>query len=44
MYGNVNADLLWLRLLDTYLMNECKLERIKAEYCILYKKDDEGKL
>ena len=31
MYGNVDAALLWLRLLDKYLVNECNLKSIKAE-------------
>ena len=30
MYGNVDAVLLWIRLLDNYLVNKCNLERIKA--------------
>ena len=31
MYGNVDADILWLRLLDKYLVNECNLKRSKAD-------------
>ena len=31
MYGNVDADLLWLILLSKYLINECNPKRSKAE-------------
>ena len=31
MYGNVDAALLWIRLLATYLVNECNLKRTKAD-------------
>ena len=31
MYGNVGAALLWLRLLDKYLVNKCNLKRRKAD-------------
>ena len=31
MYGNVDAALLWLRLLAKYLVNECNLKRTKAD-------------
>ena len=38
MYGNVEAALLWLRLLDKYLVNECNLKSSKVGYYILIKK------
>ena len=44
MYGNVDAAILWLILLAKYLINEWNLKKSKAESCILYKKDDKGKL
>ena len=44
MYGNVDAALLWLIILDKYLIKECNMTRIQAEYLILYNKDDGGKL
>ena len=31
MYRNVDAALLWLRLLDKYLIDECKLKRSKVD-------------
>ena len=34
MYGNVDAALLWLRLLVKYLFNERNLKNSKADYCI----------
>ena len=40
MYGNVDAALLWLRLLAEYLFNEFNLQRSKADYFILFKKYD----
>ena len=44
MYGNVDADFLWLRLMPAYLIKECNMTRSKADSWILYKKDDDGKL
>ena len=44
MYGNMNADLLWLRILAKYLNNECNITGIKVDYSIFYKKYDSGKL
>ena len=38
MYGNVDTALLWLRLLEKYLVNDCNLKRIKADSCILFRK------
>ena len=43
MYGNVDAALLWLRLLVNYLDNECNLKSIKAESCIFFGKYEKGK-
>ena len=31
IYGNVDAALLWLRLLDKYLIKECDMKRIQAD-------------
>ena len=44
MHENLYADILWLRLIDKYLINEFNLKRIKAVSWILYKKYDYGKL
>ena len=44
MYGNVDAALLWLRLLAEYLVNECNLKMSKADSCISYRKDEKWKL
>ena len=41
---NVDADLLWLRLLAKYLMNECNMTISKAHSCIFYNNVDDGKL
>ena len=38
MHGNVDADLLWLRLLAEYLIKECNPKRSKINSCIFYKK------
>ena len=43
MYGNVDAALLWLRLLAKYLVNECNLKRSKADSWIFFRKYEEGK-
>ena len=44
MYGNVDAALLWLRLLAEYLVNECNLKRSNADSCIFFQKDEKGNL
>ena len=44
MYGNFDVALLWLRLLAKYLVNKCNLERSKVYLCILFMKDEKGKL
>ena len=44
MYGNVDADLLWLILLAKYLINECNPKIGKTDSFIFYKKDDIGRL
>ena len=44
MYGNVNADILWLILIAKCVINKCNLKRSRADSCIFYKKDDNGKL
>ena len=44
MYGNVDAYLLWLRLLAKYLINICNLKISRAESSIFHKKYDNGKL
>ena len=44
MYVNVDVGLLWLRLLSKYLIHLYNLKSIKADSCIFYNKDDEGKL
>ena len=44
IYGNVDASLLWLRLLAKYLINVRKLKISKTDSCIIYNKDDDRKL
>ena len=44
MYVNVDSALLWLKLLDKYLVNGCNLKMINADSCILFRKDDKGNL
>ena len=44
MYVNVDAALLWLRLLAEYSVNECNLKRSKADSCIFFRKYESGKL
>ena len=44
MYGNVDTALLWLRLLNNYLVNKCNLKRSKSDHYIFFKKYDKGKL
>ena len=36
MYGNVDAALLWIRLLAKYLVKECNLKKRKADSCIFF--------
>ena len=44
MYGNIDAGILWLRLLAKYLVNECNIKRSKADLCIFFGKFEKGKL
>ena len=44
MYRNVDAELLWLRLLADYLVKKCNLKRSKTHSCILFRKYEKGKL
>ena len=44
MYGNVDTALLWLILIVKYLINKYKPKRTKGDYCIFFKKYDNGKL
>ena len=44
MYGNVDAALLWLKLLTEYLVKECNIKNIKADSCILFSKYMKRKL
>ena len=44
MYRNLGAALLWLIPLAKYVIDEYNLKRSKADSCIFYKKDDNGKL
>ena len=44
MYGDVDAALLWLRLLAKYLFNECNLKRSKADPCIFFRKYEKWRL
>ena len=44
MYGNVDAAILWLRLLDKYLVNKCNLKSREAESCIFFRKYEKGNL
>ena len=44
MFGNMETDLFWLRLLDKCLTKECSMTSSKAYFFIFYKKDDYGKL
>ena len=38
MYGNMDADLLWLILLAKYLIYKCNPKKSKTDSCIFYKK------
>ena len=44
MYGNLDAALLWLKMIAKYLINECKLKIIKSNSFIFYHKYDDGEL
>ena len=44
MYGNVDAALLCVRLLDKYLVNEYNLNMSKADSWIFFQKYEKGKL
>ena len=44
MYRNVDAELLWLRLLDKYLVNKYDLKRSKSDLYIYIWKYEKGKL
>ena len=44
MYGNIDAALLWLRLLYKYLFNECNLKGSKADSYIFFSNYDKGRL
>ena len=44
MYGTTYEDLLWLRLLAKYLIQEINMPISKSYYWIFYKKDQDGKL
>ena len=44
MYGNMDAALLCLRLLAKYIINVCNPKINKADSCIFYMKDGDGKL
>ena len=37
MYGNVDAEILWLSLLAKYLVKKCNLKRSKADSYIFFK-------
>ena len=43
VHENVETALLWLRLLSKYLVNKCNLERIKADSCIFFMKNNREK-
>ena len=44
MYGNVDAELLWLRLLAKYLVEEYNLKRSKAYSSVFFTNDKKGML
>ena len=44
MYGNFDAALLGLCLLDKYLVNKYNLRTIKADSCILFRKYEKWNL
>ena len=37
MYGNVDAEILWLRLLAKYLVKKCNLKRSKEDSYIFFR-------
>ena len=44
MYGNIDAEILWIRLLDQYLVNEYNIKRSKVGSCRLFRKYYQKKL
>ena len=44
IYGNVDAALLWLRLLAKYLVKKCNLKRSEADSFIFFRKYEKGKV
>ena len=44
MHRNVYAEILWLILLDKYLVNECNLKMSRTYSSIFFKKDYKGRL
>ena len=40
MYGNVDASILWLRLIAKYLMNKFNFKMSKYDSCNFFKKND----
>ena len=44
VYGNVDAALLWLRLLAMYLVNKFNLKSSKADSYISFRKDEKGRI
>ena len=42
MYGNVDTVLLWIRLLDNYLVHKCKLKRSRSDSYIFFNKYTKG--
>ena len=43
MYGNINTELFWRRMLAKYLVNECNLKRSKPDSYIFFRNDKKGK-
>ena len=43
MYGNFDAEILWIRLLSEYLANKCNIKRSKVDLYIFFRKDEKGK-
>ena len=44
MYGNVDSDILWFRLLAKYLIKKLNMPRSQEDSYIFHKKDDKGKV
>ena len=44
IYGKVDSALLWLRMMEQYLVNECNVKRSKADSCIFFRKYEKRKL